>query len=238
LAGVSRLQYTPEIKTVRIMCTGRIDPATVARSFKKGLDGLMVVGCYFGDCHYISGNVQAKAKIDMTRRLFKHIGVNEERLAFRQCSSGEAAVFVKLVTEFDEKIRSLGPLGEDGDRVKAPDIFGKLEAAEAVLAGEKLRWVIGKRTPFLESGNMYGEIFTEHEFNRAIDMIIVEEMEVQEILGKLKQGAKSVQDLARDLAIPSERVFRYITALNRKGMVALDSVAGRSPIFQFVTQEV
>jgi len=198
----------------------------------------MVVGCYFGDCHYISGNVQAKAKIDMTRRLFKHIGVNEERLAFRQCSSGEAAVFVKLVTEFDEKIRSLGPLGEDGDRVKAPDIFGKLEAAEAVLAGEKLRWVIGKRTPFLESGNMYGEIFTEHEFNRAIDMIIVEEMEVQEILGKLKQGAKSVQDLARDLAIPSERVFRYITALNRKGMVALDSVAGRSPIFQFVTQEV
>ena len=238
MAGVSRLQYTPEIKTVRIMCTGRIDPAIVARAFKKGLDGLMVVGCYFGDCHYISGNVQAKAKIDMTRKLFKYIGVNEERLAFKQCSSGEAAVFVKLVTEFDEKMRSLGPLGGDGDRVKAPEILEKLEAAEAVLAGEKIRWVMGKRTPFLESGNMYGEIFTEHEFNRAIDMIIVEEMEVQEILGKLKQGAKSVKDLARDLAIPSERVFKYITALKRKGMVNLDSVAGRSPIFQFVPQEV
>jgi F420-non-reducing hydrogenase iron-sulfur subunit len=220
------------------MCTGRIDPAIVARAFKKGLDGLMVVGCYFGDCHYISGNVQAKAKIDMTRRLFKHIGVNEERLAFRQCSSGEASVFVKLVTEFHEKIRSFGPLGGDGDRVKAPEIFGKLEAAEAVLAGEKIRWVIGKRAPFLESGNMYGEIFTEHEFNRAIDMIIVEEIEIQEILGKLKQGAKSVKDLARDLDMPSERVFRYITALKRKGMVALDNVTGRSPIFQFVPQEV
>jgi len=238
LAGVSRLQYTPEIKTVRIMCTGRVDPAIVARAFKKGLDGLMVVGCYFGDCHYISGNHQAKAKVEMTRKLFKHIGVNEERLAFRQCSSGEASVFVKLVTEFDEKIRSLGPLGGDGDRVKAPEIFDKLKAAEAVLAGEKIRWVIGKRTPFLESGNMYGEIFTEHEFNRAIDMIIVEEIEVQEILDKLKQGAKSVKDLARDLAIPSERVFKYITALKRKGMVALDTVAGRSPIFQFVSQEV
>jgi hypothetical protein len=198
----------------------------------------MVVGCYFGDCHYISGNHQAKAKVEMTRKLFKHIGVNEERLAFRQCSSGEASVFVKLVTEFDEKIRSLGPLGGDGDRVKAPEIFDKLKAAEAVLAGEKIRWVIGKRTPFLESGNMYGEIFTEHEFNRAIDMIIVEEIEVQEILDKLKQGAKSVKDLARDLAIPSERVFKYITALKRKGMVALDTVAGRSPIFQFVSQEV
>ncbi len=238
MAGVSRLQYTPDIKIVRIMCTGRVDPAIVAGAFKKGLDGLMVVGCYFGDCHYISGNVQAKAKIDMTRKLFKHVGVNEERLAFRQCSSGEAAVFVKHVTEFDEKIRNLGPLGGDGDRVQAPEIFRKLEAAEAVLAGEKFRWLIGKRTPFLESGNMYGEVFTEHEFNRAMDMIIVEEMVIQEILGQLKQGAKSVKELARDLGIPSERVFRVITALNRKGMVALDRLAGRSPIFQLVPQEV
>jgi biotin operon repressor len=146
-------------------------------------------------------------------------------------------VFVGLVTEFDEKIRSLGPLGGDGDPVKAPEIFKKLEAAEAVLAGEKIRWVIGKRTPFLESGNMYDEIFTEHEFNRAIDMIIVEETELQEILAELKAGAQSVKELAKALAIPSERVFRYITALKRKGMVTLDKVSGRSPVFQLVPQE-
>ena len=220
------------------MCTGRIDPALVAEAFKKGLDGLLVVGCYFGDCHYITGNHQAKAKLDMTRRLFKHIGMNEDRLAFRQCSSGEGSVFVEIVTEFDAKLRSLGPLGGDADRVKAPELFKKLEAAQAVLASEKIRWVIGKRTPFLQSGNMYGEIFTEHEFNRAIDMIIVEEMEVQEILARLKQGSQSIKELASDLAIPSERVFRYMTALKRKGMVALDKIAGQSPIFQLVPQEV
>jgi len=220
------------------MCTGRIDPALVAEAFTKGLDGLLVVGCYFGDCHYITGNHQAKAKLDMTRRLFKHIGMNEDRLAFRQCSSGEGSVFVEIVTEFDAKLRSLGPLGGDADRVKAPELFKKLEAAQAVLASEKIRWVIGKRTPFLQSGNMYGEIFTEHEFNRAIDMIIVEEMEVQEILARLKQGSQSIKDLASDLAIPSERVFRYMTALKRKGMVALDKIAGQSPIFQLVPQEV
>ena len=220
------------------MCSGRMDPATVVNAFKKGLDGLLVVGCHFGDCHYITGNVQAKIKIDMTRRLFEYIGVNENRLAFRQCSSGEAAVFVQLVTKFNEKIHSLGPIGGGRDTLQATEIFKKLAAAEAVLAGEKMRWIIGKQTEFLESGNKYGEIFTEHEFNRAIDMIIVEEMEVQEILAKLKEGARSVKDLARDLAIPSERVFRYITALKRKGMVALDKVAGRSPIFQLVPQEV
>jgi coenzyme F420-reducing hydrogenase delta subunit len=235
LAGVSRLQYTPEIKIIRIMCTGRVDPATVAGAFQKGLDGLLVVGCHFGDCHYITGNVQAKAKMDMTRKLFTHIGINEDRLAFRQCSSGEAALFVEIISEFDQKIQALGPLGGDGDRLKSSNIFEKLEAAKAVLAGEKMRWVIGKRTPFLESGNMYGEIFTEHEFNRAVEMIIVEEMETQEILVKLKEGSKSVKDLAATLAIPSERVFRYITALKRRGMVALDQVTGRIPTYQLVS---
>jgi len=220
------------------MCTGRVDPAIVARAFKKGLDGLMVVGCYFGDCHYISGNFQAQAKMEMTRRLFKHIGVNEDRLAFRQCSSGEASVFVELVNEFDEKIRSLGPIGGDGDSLKAPEIFQKLETAQAVLAGEKIRWIIGKKTEFLESGNKYGEIFTEHEFSRALDMIIVEETDVQEILMKLKDGAQSVKNLATALSIPSERVFKYITALCRKEIVKMEKVSERTPLYQLIPQEV
>ncbi len=209
----------------------------VASAFKRGLDGLLVVGCYFGDCHYITGNVQAQAKMAITGKVLKHVGLNEERLAFRQCSSGEASVFVELVSEFDRKIRDIGPLGGEGDRIKAPEIYRKLETAEAVLAGEKIRWVIGKRTPFLESGNMYGEVFTAHEFNRAIDMIIVEETEVQEILAALKAGARSVKDLSQALAMPSERVFRYVIALKRKGMVALEKISDRTPIFQLIPQE-
>ena len=220
------------------MCTGRIDPAMVAGAFNKGLDGLLAVGCYFGDCHYITGNHQAKAKMDITQKLLKHVGLNEDRLAFRQCSSGEASVFVDIITEFTEKIRSLGPLGGGSDQLEGAELNKKLETAQAVLASEKIRWVIGKRTPFLEDGNIYGEIFTEHEFNRAIDMIVVEETEVQEILGKLREGAQSVKDLAKALAIPTERVFRYITALKRKDMVALENVSGRTPIFQLVPQEV
>ncbi len=238
MAGVSRLQYTPEIKIIRLMCTGRLDPALLARAFKKGLDGCLIVGCYFGDCHYITGNVQAAAKIEMTQMLLKHIGVNEKRLSFQQCSSGEGSRFAELVTEFDNQIKELGPIGEGGDRLKRPEIFQKLEVAEAVLAGEKIRWVIGKKTPFMEKGNMYGEIFTEHEFRRAIEMIIVEETEFQEILLKLKQGSQSVKELAEDLKIPSERVFRYITALKRKGFVELEKITGRSPIYQLVSQGV
>jgi len=77
---------------------------------------------------------------------------------------------------------SLGPIGGGEDTLQAPEIFKKLKTAESVLAGEKMRWVIGKQTEFLESGNKYGEIFTEHEFNRALDMVIVEETEVRKFL--------------------------------------------------------
>jgi len=220
------------------MCTGRVDPAIAVRALRKGLDGLIVIGCHFGDCHYISGNFQAKIKLDMTRRLLKHVGVNEDRLVFKQCSSGEAVLFVELVTKFNERIRNLGPLGEGGDPLKAPEIFNKLDAAEAVLAGEKMRWVIGKKTEFMESGNKYGEIFTEHEFDRAVNMIIVEETETQEILDKLKEGATSVKDLAKALAIPSERVFRYVTALNRRELINLEQVSGRTPLYQLAPREV
>ena len=214
------------------MCSGRMDPATLVSAFKKGLDGLLIVGCHFGDCHYITGNVQAKIKIDMTCRLLQYIGVNEVRLSFKQCSSGEAAVFVELVTQFTENIRRLGRIGGGGDNLQAPEIFKKLEAAEAVLSGEKMRWVVGKQAEFLESGNKYGEIFTEHEFNRAIDMVIVEETETQEILGQLRERAQSVRELAETLGMPSERVFRYITALNRRELIRLEKVDGRTPLYQ------
>jgi len=230
------------------MCTGRIDPAIIAKAFKKGLDGLIVVGCFIGECHYVSGNIQAKAKIDMTRSLLKHIGLNENRLSFQHCSSGEATRFVEssgeatrfveIVNKFDKTIHELGPIGGESDQVKGPELFRKLEAAEAVLAGQKMRWVIGKKTEFLEKGNLYGEVFTEHEFKRTIDMIIVEETEVQEILGRLKEGAQSVKALAESLAMPSERVFRYINALRRKDMVELETISGQSPLYKVIPQGV
>ena len=97
-----------------------------------------------------------------------------------------------------------------------------------------MRWVVGKQTEFLGSGNKYGETFTKHEFNRVIDMIIVEETETQEILGQLKEGAQSVKGLAETLRIPSERVFKYITALNRRELVRLEKIDGRTPLYQYL----
>ena len=213
------------------MCTGRLDPALVVHAFLKGLDGLMLVGCYFGDCHYISGNHEARAKTNMTLRLFRHVGIDENRLAFKQCSSAEGTRFVELVTEFTTRIRELGPLGQEAENTQQSELKENLESIHAVLAGEKIRWVIGKRTEFMERGNMYGEKFTDHEFNRTLDMIIVEEFELQQIMRKMKLGAQSVKELAAALNIPEQRVFRSITALRRKGLADISSIRDRTPIY-------
>jgi len=175
---------------------------------------------------------QPKGQVFILDIVQKTVKNEDLTLLFR--ASGEASVFVEIVNQFAADIRRLGPLGGGGDRLKPPEIFKKLEAATAVLAGEKMRWIIGKQTPFMESGNKYGEIFTEHEFNRAIDMIIIEETEAQEILGQLQAGSQSVKDMAAHLGIPSERVLRYILALIRKGMVTLETVRQRTPIYQIV----
>ena len=93
------------------MCTGRVDPTMIAEAFINGADGAMVVGCHFGDCHYITGNVQGKIKVELTVRVLDYVGLSPNRVTFDQCSSAEGERFVRLVTAFESGIRELGPLG-------------------------------------------------------------------------------------------------------------------------------
>jgi len=217
------------------MCTGRVDPTMIAKAFVYGADGVMVVGCYFGDCHYIIGNVQGKIKVGLAARVLDYVGLNPGRVAFEQCSSAESERFVELVSTFDQGIRELGPLGS-GDRLAAGALQEKLEAARAALAGEKLRWVVGKFVEFTTTGNKYGELFTEHEMWRTLDTIIMDEVATHQILAQLGQRAASVKQLASWLQLPAHRVLRYVLALQRRGFVQLAGVEGSSPLYELAEQ--
>ena len=152
------------------MCTGRVDPTMIAEAFINDADGVMVVGCHFGDCHYITGNVQGKIKVGLAERVLTYVGLSPKRISFDQCSSAEGERFVKLVTDFNQGVRELGSLGT-GDGLPLSELKEKLPIAKTVLAKEKLRWVAGKFTVFAAEGNKYGEIFTEHEMWRTLDNI-------------------------------------------------------------------
>ncbi|MGQ9454372.1 MAG: hydrogenase iron-sulfur subunit [Armatimonadota bacterium] len=109
LAGSSRLQYPETIRIVRVPCSGRVDPAFVLKAFRRGFDGVMVLGCHPGDCHYAKGNYYARRRIALLQDLLKALGLPEERFHFEWVSASEGNRFAELVQEFTEKIRKLGP---------------------------------------------------------------------------------------------------------------------------------
>jgi len=213
-----------------------MDPAVVADAFVHGADGILVIGCHFGDCHYISGNIIAKHKLDMTREALVYAGLNPARLWFGNLSSAEAAKFARYNTEFVEQIREIGPLGA-GDTIGMPELTERLKIAQKALASPKLRWVIGKKPVFLKDGNKYAEVFTEHEINRTLSGIIIDEMAVHSILAALQKRPVAVIDLAEELQIPAPDTLKYVLALKRRGLVELDRVEGRSPVYKYTPEE-
>jgi len=109
LAGVSRIQYPPSLRIVRVMCSGRIDPVFILEAFKSGADGVLVAGCHPGDCHYLSGNYKAERRVLILKRLLEQLGLEPERLRLEWVSAAEGDRFATVVKVMTEEIRNLGP---------------------------------------------------------------------------------------------------------------------------------
>ena len=109
LAGVSRIQYPPNVRIIRVMCSGRVDPLYVLKAFEYGADGVLVTGCHPGDCHYIDGNLKAEDRIRFLKESLKHIGIEPERLRLEWISASEGDKFARVVREMVETVKKLGP---------------------------------------------------------------------------------------------------------------------------------
>lgn len=108
LAGVSRMQYPPNIRTIRIMCSGRVSAGLILEAFEKGADGVFVSGCHIGDCHYSFGNRYAQKEVEKASNLLDMLGIERDRLQLVWISATEAQGFAQSVSEFVERIRKLG----------------------------------------------------------------------------------------------------------------------------------
>ena len=109
LAGVSRMQYAPNIRVIRVPCSGRINPLHILSALHRGADGVLVSGCHPGDCHYISGNLVARRKFNMLKNFLEHVGIHPERVQFSWVSAAEGARFASLVEKVVEDIKRIGP---------------------------------------------------------------------------------------------------------------------------------
>jgi len=109
LAGTSRIQYPPNLRMIRVMCSGSIDPLFIATAFWKGADGVFIGGCHPGECHYQTGNYRARRRIAITKNLLEYIGIDPRRIQASWVSASEGGKFARVVTEFVNEIKKLGP---------------------------------------------------------------------------------------------------------------------------------
>ncbi len=115
LAGTSRFQYAPNLRIIRVMCSGRVDPSLVLKALRNGADGVLVSGCHPSDCHYISGNEKAEARISFLKRFLPQVGIDPRRIRLEWIAGSEGELFARLANEFTEEIRGLGPNPLKGD---------------------------------------------------------------------------------------------------------------------------
>jgi F420-non-reducing hydrogenase iron-sulfur subunit len=112
-AGVARLESPPNILPIRVMCSGRVSPEMVLRTFREGADGVLVMGCHIGDCHYSSGNHRTIKRVPLLKNLLGYAGINPERLQLEWVSAAEGPRFAQVTRAFVDKIRALGPLSQE-----------------------------------------------------------------------------------------------------------------------------
>jgi F420-non-reducing hydrogenase iron-sulfur subunit len=109
LAGTSRIQYSPNIRVIRVMCSGRVNPLFVLKALSIGADGVLILGCHPGDCHYIEGNYKTMRRIPLLKKMLKQFGIEEERVRLEWVSASEGARFAEVTNNFTQTIRNLGP---------------------------------------------------------------------------------------------------------------------------------
>jgi len=142
LAGTSRVQYPPNIRVIRVMCSGRVNPLFIAKCFAEGADGVLVSGCHPGDCHYLEGNYLARRRFQIINNLLDYLGIEPGRFRMSWVSASEGGRFGEIVTKIVDEIRALGPIkkfntGIDLETlgIKRPNI--KPEADNPSLGGGK-----------------------------------------------------------------------------------------------------
>lgn len=221
LAGVSRFQYPPYLRVIRLMCSGRVDLEFIFRAFAKKADGVFIGGCHLGDCHYNpEGNYDALGNSFVAKRILENIGVNPDRLRLEWVSAGEGIRFAEIMHEFGAKIKSLGRFGSSEGR-DADDLLAGLNAATDLVPYFKLvereRFRVSKRT---EDG--YREFFARPDYEPLFKELVLDKLTMSRIMGALRAGEVTAEAIAGKLGVEDFEVARHLAALSEQGMVRLD----------------
>jgi coenzyme F420-reducing hydrogenase delta subunit len=221
MSGVTRQSYSPEIRIIRVMCTGRVDLAFVLRAFQKGADGVIIGGCWPGECHYVTeGNYDALANMHLCRKLLCHIELDPERLRLEWISAAEGSRFAEVMSDFAGTLRDLGPLGREGELDDSVVQF-RLRALSQLVPYLKLVEREKLRVP-TRSEEAYNEFYASDEVNRIFDDVIVEKMAISQILLALDEKPLSTAEISEVVGLNASEVSKHMNSSSRRGLVRFD----------------
>ena len=221
LAGVSRYQYPTNIRVIRLMCSGRVDPAFILRAFSNGADGVFIGGCWPGECHYITeGNYEAISVMHICRKLLELIGVNPERLRLEWVSASEGSRFAEVMNDFSKQLKALGPLGT-GEGIDEKGLKFKLEALKNLIPYIKLVERERLRVPF-KSEEACKRFFTSDEVDRLFQELIIDKLAISQILLLLRERPLSTAEISEILGADPSEISIHLNRSARQGLVHFD----------------
>jgi coenzyme F420-reducing hydrogenase delta subunit len=207
------------------MCSGRVDPVFIPKAFLAGYDGVMILGCHPGDCHYLTGNYQAEKKINLTRKLLNMAAIDSERLLLDWVSAGEGERFSQVVRQFIEKIRTLGPFPLDAE------MKGKLKAVGASLEGEKIRWMVGKGPELMEMENVYKERVPKERLEELIEATIRDELVKNRIVQLVEIKPVTAAEISQTLNLKLKDTLSYLVSLVGEGKIGFHPSEEKVPMY-------
>ena len=221
MAGVSRLQYSSEIRLLRVMCSGRVDLEFILRAFSKGQDGVFMGGCRLGECNYVThGNYDAFATVSLCKKIMEKIGLNPERLRLEFMSGADGGLLADVTNDFIKNVKALGPLGKS-EGLNESELKFKLEAAGKLVPYVKLVERERLRVPS-KSEEAYKEFFTGDVFDRLFNELIGDKLAVSQIMSLLKESPRSTGEIAEVLDLNPSDVSKHMKSSSRHGFVRYD----------------
>ena len=221
LCGVSRFQYPPYLRVIRLMCSGRVDLEFIFRALRKGADGVFIGGCHLNDCHYDpEGNYDALGNSLMAKRILGHIGVDPDRLRLEWVSAGEGTRFAEVMNDFSAKVKSLGPFGTS-EGIDLGELRSRLDAAIELVPYIKLVERERLRVP-VRTDDGYRKFFGSDEFNALFNELVLDKLVMSQIMHYVRGKPVSAGEISASLGLKASEVTRYLHDLAKQGLIWFD----------------
>jgi len=203
------------------MCTGRVDLAFVLRALLKGADGVIIGGCWPGECHYVTeGNYDALGNMHLCKKLLQLVGLSPDRLRLEWIAASEGSRFAEVMSEFAKLLAELGPLGRD-EEIDETAVKFRLRALNQLVPYLKLVEREKLRVPS-KSEEAYNEFFDSEEVNRLFDDLIVEKLAISQILLALEEKPLSTAEISEVVGLNASEVSKHMNSSSRQGLVIYD----------------